>query len=143
MSSSDVSSSDVSIPIEEPVLPEKSSVSDTAAPVPGKNSLEIIPFFTKDYANFNEFLRVSGKDVETQLQDLYNAGSLCIVTFSVFNSSQPSEETMVNGLTIDPLDEPHILKIKKHLRNNNDISNYDLFKEGFLNEKVYIFQIPY
>jgi hypothetical protein len=105
------------------------------APVPLEKFLECIPFFAKDYANFNQFLRVSDEDVKTQLQDLYNASSLCIVTFSIFNSSQPSDETMVNGLQIVPSSDYNtksgISKIKKNI-GDESISNYELFRQGFL-----------
>jgi hypothetical protein len=116
--------------LESSSLPES-----VGAPVPLENSLNCTPFFAKDYANFNQFLLTRDGNHEEQLQKLYSDGSLSIVTFSMFSDSEAFDEKMVNQLEIASLgsahNPTHISTLKKILKNQN-MSNYELFRRGFL-----------
>jgi hypothetical protein len=79
----------------------ESVVPNTSIPTSQENStpLKCIPFYRVDYANYNKFLRNLDKTNEENLDQLLKSNYLKIVTFSVFNGAEDSqniEETLDN-----------------------------------------------
>lgn len=117
----------------------ESVVHNTSIPTSQENStpLKCIPFYRVDYANYNKFLRNLDKTNEENLQELLKSNYLKIVTFSVFNRAQDSEniEDALDkfSFSINDIKDKTYLKYLTN-RQDKNIDDKELKKELFTNK---------